>query len=378
MIVPLVEWMNEMAADHEQTSNTPSSSSEKEPSDAVWTFRGYRLRPSEFTTAMVHLFRAEVTRANVWRQRLDATTNWAVVTTGAAISFTFAGAVTNHFVIILNGLLVTMFLLIEARRYRYYELWSYRVRLMETDFFATMLVPPFHPAADWAEALSENLLHPHFPISMWEAIGRRLRHNFIWIYFVLYIAWLGKLWLHPVPAQTIVGLTSRAAIGMVSGQIVVATVSLIFFIMLALSLGTIRLQQASGEVLPRFGETEIERPLRVDELRTAQSRKDEQEIRHAWYRRSWRRPQHIVLIVTAHDEAVAKRILEEMNRGVTRLDGVGMYTGEPRPVLMCALTTTEVPHLKALVAELDSHAFIVVLPAKEVFGQGFLPLEEIH
>jgi uncharacterized membrane protein len=42
------------------------SSDQAEP---VWTYRGYQLRASEFTTAMVHLFRAEVQRANMWRQR---------------------------------------------------------------------------------------------------------------------------------------------------------------------------------------------------------------------------------------------------------------------------------------------------------------------
>ena len=114
-------------------------------SQPVWTFRGYRLSASEFTTAMVHFFRAEVARANTWRMRLDNTTNWAVITTGAIISFAFASggisALTNsHAVIILNVLLVTVFLIIEARRYRYYELWSSRVRLIETDFFAAMLV----------------------------------------------------------------------------------------------------------------------------------------------------------------------------------------------------------------------------------------------
>jgi uncharacterized membrane protein len=118
--------------------------------EPVWTYRGYRLRPGEFTTAMVHFFRAEISRANVWRQRLDTTTNWAVLTTGAAISFAFSDSTGDHRVIMLNMLLITLFLYIEARRYRYYELWSSRVRLMETDFFASMLVPPFHPASDWA------------------------------------------------------------------------------------------------------------------------------------------------------------------------------------------------------------------------------------
>ena len=42
------------------------SQGQEEP---VWTYRGYRLKTSEFVTAMVHLFRAEIQRANVWRQR---------------------------------------------------------------------------------------------------------------------------------------------------------------------------------------------------------------------------------------------------------------------------------------------------------------------
>ena len=70
----------------EKEKQTKASQTPPEP---VWTYRGYQLKASEFTTAMVHFFRAEVTRANVWRQRLDTTTNWAVVTTGAVISFAF-------------------------------------------------------------------------------------------------------------------------------------------------------------------------------------------------------------------------------------------------------------------------------------------------
>jgi uncharacterized membrane protein len=55
----------------------------------TWAFRGYRLDPSHFTTAMVHFYRGEVARANTWRTRLDATTNWAVLTVGAALTFVF-------------------------------------------------------------------------------------------------------------------------------------------------------------------------------------------------------------------------------------------------------------------------------------------------
>src|SRR5512139_4219374 len=201
-------------------ASTPPQPTQDE--ESVWTFRGYRLKPSEFVTAMVHLFRAEIHRANVWRQRLDTTTNWAVVSTGATLSIAFSQTDGHHGVIILNTLLVTLFLYIEARRYRYYELWSYRVRLMETDFFATMLVPPFHPAPDWAESLAENLLHPQLPISLLEALGRRFRRNYGWIYVILGLAWVAKVWLHPAPAISWSEFFFRARIGSIPGQVVLA------------------------------------------------------------------------------------------------------------------------------------------------------------
>src|SRR5512134_3046534 len=78
--------------------------------EAVWTFRGYQMRPAEFNTAMVHFYRGEVQRSNTWRHRLDTTTNWAVVATGAAISFVFSSSENHYGVIILNTLLVTLFL----------------------------------------------------------------------------------------------------------------------------------------------------------------------------------------------------------------------------------------------------------------------------
>ncbi|MFM8320073.1 MAG: DUF2270 domain-containing protein [Chloroflexota bacterium] len=339
----------------------PSPAAGDDPSgEFVWTFRGYRLRASEFTTAMVHMFRAEVQRANVWRQRLDTTTNWAVVTTGAAISFAFSST-GSHVVILLNILLVTIFLTIEARRYRYYELWAYRVRLMETDFFAPMLVPPFHPSPDWAESLSENLLHPNFPISQLEALGRRLRRNYLAIYSIIGATWLTRLILLPEPAASWADFVARAGVGFISGRAVLGIALLFTAAVLAVSFGTLTLQTGAGEVLPRFGDDFASRVRQ-----------------RAWFRPSHRRPQLLTLIITDQQTAVADRILQDMRRGVTSLPGTGMYTGAPHPLLMIALTVTEVPQLKALVAEVDPKAFVIVIPAQEILGRGFMPLNEDH
>jgi len=89
--------------------------------------------PAEFNTAMIHFYRGEVQRSNTWRNRLDTTTNWAVLTAGATLSFVFSSPTNPHFVIPINSILVAIFLLMEARRYRYYEIWSSRVRIIETD-----------------------------------------------------------------------------------------------------------------------------------------------------------------------------------------------------------------------------------------------------
>lgn len=344
---------------------SPNHGSKQEDQEPIWTFRGYELDSGHFTTAMVHFFRAEINRANVWRQRLDATTNWAVITTGAAISIAFTEAVIGHLVILLSTLLITLFLMIEARRYRYYELWSYRVRLMETDFFAAMLVPPFKPAPDWAETLAENLLHPDFPISMWEAFGRRLRRNFVWMYAVLGMAWFLKIWLHPTQVTTLTAFFERVQIGPIPGVVVVAA-GLAFYLALAIiALLTLGLHEATGEVLPRFMEPEaVHAPDQAKEVR-----------KRAWFRPSRRRRQYLALIVSDLPEQISERLLHEMSRGVTSLAAVGMYTNQPHSVLLCALTVTEVPQLKALVYEVDPTAFVVVSPAHEVLGGGFAPLQ---
>jgi uncharacterized membrane protein len=329
--------------------------------DAVWTYRGYSLHSSEFTTAMVHMYRGEISRSNAWRQRLDATTNWAVVTTGATITIAFNLALGHHSVIFLNMLLVTLFLYIESRRYLYYELWSSRIRLMETDFFAAMLVPPFRPSPDWAEGLADNLLHPHFPISMWEGFGRRFRRNYMWIYIILALAWFIRVGVLPEPVASMSEFLQRAAIGGIPGWAVMgAGLGLVTLLML-IGLATIGMHKTTGEVIPQYFNGASE-GLGVygNGVR-------------AWFRHSRRRPRLMAHIVTDKAEAVAGRILRDMHRGVTSLKGTGMYSGANHTVLLCALTNTEVNLLKKVVSTEDSSAFMIVSPAQDILGNGFSP-----
>jgi uncharacterized membrane protein len=211
-----------------------------------------RMAPAEFNTAMIHFYRGEVQRSNIWRTRLDTTTYWAVLTAGATLSFAFSSASNPHFVIPINSLLITIFLLMEARRYRYYEIWSSRVRVIETGYFAQMLAPESVPPDEaWAEHLAADLITPHFTITEWEAVGRRLRRNYLWIFALLALSWNLKVYLHPLPARDFNAFIDRATVGVVPGWMVFV-VGVIFNAAIAiLAIGTVRLREATGEVLPQ-------------------------------------------------------------------------------------------------------------------------------
>ncbi|MCC6188606.1 MAG: DUF2270 domain-containing protein [Anaerolineales bacterium] len=355
-------------------SGTDPGPGQTPPPEPVWSFRGYNLHPSEFTTAMVHFYRGELGRSNVWRTRLDNTTNWAVVTTGAALSFALSDPNHHYGVIILDTLLVTLFAWIEARRYRYYELWSRRVRLMETDFFGAMLVPPFSPNPEWAENLAESLLHPEFPISMWEAFGRRFRRNYVWIFIIMGLAWGLKSFLHPTLATTWGQFFANSALGPIPGWIMLLVGVVYNGLLMLVGLGTAGLTQASGEVLPKFGEVPVLSGLwSAMEAHEAQGGGRSRAEPGVYGRR---RQQLLALIVAAKPQAVADRILQELHRGVTALRGRGMYTQQERDVLLVAVTVTEMSQLKALVSAEDPNAFMMVSPAREVLGRGFQPLKK--
>ncbi|MGI8835912.1 MAG: DUF2270 domain-containing protein [Pyrinomonadaceae bacterium] len=211
-----------------------------------------RMAPAEFNTAMIHFYRGEVQRSNTWRNRLDTTTNWAVLTAGATLSFVFSSSTNPHFVIPINSILVAIFLLMEARRYRYYEIWSSRVRIIETGYFAQMLAPESVPPDEaWAEHLASDLITPHFTITEWEAVGRRLRRNYLWIFALLALSWNLKVYLHPLPAPDFNVFIERATVGIVPGWFVF-TVGVLFNAAIAIfAIATVRLREATGEVLPQ-------------------------------------------------------------------------------------------------------------------------------
>lgn len=359
-----------MEKERSQKDGQQTTDSHEEPeNNEVWTFRGYRLSPSDFNTAMVHLYRGEVTRSNTWRLRLDSTTNWAVITTGATLSFAFSQPDNPHFVVIMNTLLVALFLYIEARRYRYYELWANRVRQMETDFFTPMLVPPFKPSSHWSRALAESLLEPTFTITSMEAIGRRFRRNYFWIFILLSISWIVKIALHPSPTQDLAVMLDRAGMGPVPGLVVLLTGIVFNGILFMIGLFTTGLQRSTAEVLPDVpgvpGLGHITGLMQGLEEMSA-------EILPRSVPLDMARPRdRLAYVITAQGEEVGEMLMSRLKHGVTALKGMGMYTGETRDVLLCAVHPTEVYELKAIVHDMDPNAFVVVHRTQEVMGRKF-------
>ncbi|HEX8457667.1 MAG TPA: DUF2270 domain-containing protein [Pyrinomonadaceae bacterium] len=237
---PPVTQTKEPAATAPTTDKAPDS----------FTLLGRKLSSAEFNTAMVHFYRGEVQRSNTWRNRLDTTTNWAVLTAGATLSFAFSSAENPHFVIPINSMLVAFFLFMEARRYRYYEIWASRVRVLETGYFAQLLAPTATQDHEWAEHLAADMRTPHFTISEWEAVGRRLRRNYLWIFILLAVSWNLKVYLHPSPAKNFEMFVGRAGIGALSGQFMLLFGIIFNLVVFIFAFATVRLKQATGEVLP--------------------------------------------------------------------------------------------------------------------------------
>ncbi|HEY0833412.1 MAG TPA: DUF2270 domain-containing protein [Azospirillum sp.] len=201
--------------------------------------------------ALAHLYRAEIYRSTVWRTRLDATTNWAVVTTGIALSLTFSSASASPLPLVLVGLLVAVFLYIEARRYRFFDFWRIRAHILEVHFFGPILLGQGVRADNgWNEILHNDYRNPNLHITFREAAGRRLRRNYGWIFGIQVVAYAGKLLIHPEPITTLAEVWARAMIGPVPGQIVILAGLVFHATWITVAITTYRSRRGADRVRP--------------------------------------------------------------------------------------------------------------------------------
>lgn len=77
------------------------------------------------------------------------------------------------------------------------------------------------------------------------------------------------------------------------------------------------------------------------------------------------------IIISEHADAIARRVMEDLDRGITGLHGRGMYTRRDKTVLLCVLSKTQIREARRIVAEEDPKAFFFVMDTREVLGEGF-------
>jgi uncharacterized membrane protein len=189
----------------------PSTSAAKDESER---FEDYPLTRQEYMQTMVHFYRGEVHRSTSWRQRLDATTNWAVLTSAAMLSFALGSSDTPHIILLLSNLIILAYLSIEARRYRYFEVYRARVRMLEENFLIPVVTRQLEsPMMSWREMVAMDLDLPKYKTTMIEAIGFRLRRNYVYIFAILLGGWVVKLALHPTPFTHWSELWGRVSMG---------------------------------------------------------------------------------------------------------------------------------------------------------------------
>ncbi len=155
---------------------------------------------SSYITAMSHFYRGELGRIMSWRQRLDVTTSWAITVTSSIFTIAFSFRDVPHLIFFFNIAVVWMLLWIEARRYRFYDAFRARVRMLEAHFLVPIVSQNTGMLqGEWQKLVCEDLLLPSFKISRLEALGRRLKRNYIFIFIIVLVAWITKIFLHADP-----------------------------------------------------------------------------------------------------------------------------------------------------------------------------------
>ena len=79
----------------------------------------------------------------------------------------------------------------------------------------------------------------------------------------------------------------------------------------------------------------------------------------------------MIYIISDHSGTITTRLLEELDIGVTHIEGTGAYSGKEKKVIFCVMRKTLAPRVEQIVREEDTDAFMIVSNATEIFGEGY-------
>ncbi|MBB6645661.1 DUF2270 domain-containing protein [Halobellus ruber] len=207
------------ADDGDIPAANPEAGTAERPDPAI----GQGLLDTEMgpSSAMAHLYRGEIHRMKFWRERLDRTTNWAVIVLAAVLTWAFSTEGNPHYLLLIGNVVLATFLTIEARRYRAYDIWRTRVRTLQKEVWAAGLDGSGPTDSDWRARLADDYREPTVKITTEEAVAHRLRRIYLPLFAILNAAWVVRI--------TAFGTTNwprSAAIGMLPGTVVTVAVGI--------------------------------------------------------------------------------------------------------------------------------------------------------
>jgi len=131
---------------------------------------------------------------------------------------------------------VSAFLLMEANRYREYDVWRNRVRTLQEDLMAEVFAPGDLPDSNWRAELSEDLQNPAFGISFRGALDHRLRRSYFPLLSILGVAWITRITVY-TPQEP---WQQTASIFVIPGEAVAGVVTVFYAALLVLTLWSAR------------------------------------------------------------------------------------------------------------------------------------------
>ncbi|WP_418280894.1 DUF2270 domain-containing protein [Halorubrum sp. DTA98] len=198
---------------------------------------------SELSSVLGDAYRGELDRETTWRSRLDQTTTWSVTMIAAILTWAFSSPDNPHYIILVGILVATLFLLIEARRYRDYDVYRARVRIYQQNLLVTTLDPTQKlEHDDWREKLAADYRNPTMKITLLEAIEHRLRRIYLELISVLLLAWIFRITAF-MPETS---LLEAASIETLSGTVVLGIVGVFYLGLLGIALRRTE-REAKGE-----------------------------------------------------------------------------------------------------------------------------------
>ncbi len=161
----------------------------------------------------------------------------------AILTWAFSSVDNPHYIILVGMLVVSLFLFIEARRYRDYDVYRSRVRLFQQNLLADALDPSEGiEHEDWRSKLSRDYRAPTLKVSTWEATANRLRRIYLPLLAVLLVAWLFRITAFAPDESPLV----TATIAVIPGIFVVVLVAL-YYVAAIITVLWPRDREAKGE-----------------------------------------------------------------------------------------------------------------------------------